>query len=120
MGWHEFRRQLEYKSLIYGTRLVLADRFFPSSKRCSACGAVRAELPLGERAYRCPECGLELDRDLNAARNLLGLLEVPANDGELGTSQARAGTPAERKALAAVSAAKPRLAEAGTYSASCN
>ena len=120
MGWHEFRRQLGYKCLIYGIRLTVADRFFPSSKRCSACGAVRAELPLGERAYRCPECGLGLDRDLNAARNLLGLLEVPVNDGELGTSQARAGTPAERKALAAPCAAKPRLAEAGTYSASCN
>ena len=120
MGWYEFRRQLEYKCLIYGTKLVIADRFFPSSKTCSACGAVRAELSLGERAYRCPECGLRLDRDLNAARNLWNLLKVPVNDGELDPGQARAKTPVERKALAATFAVKPRLAEAGTYEVSYN
>lgn len=73
MGWWEFRRQLVYKCPIYGTRLKVADRFFPSSKTCSCCGAVRDELPLGERTFRCG-CGLELDRDLNAALNLLYLL----------------------------------------------
>ena len=112
MGWYEFRRQLEYKCLIYGTKLVVADRFFPSSKRCSVCGTVRDELALKERTYRCPNCGLVLDRDLNAARNLLNL--VPVNDGELGSDKIRTRTPVERKALAAVgSAAKPHLAEAG-------
>ena len=74
MGWYEFRRQLEYKCLIYGTKLTIADRFFPSSKTCSACGAVRDELSLSERTYRCPSCNLEMDRDLNAALNLLDLL----------------------------------------------
>jgi len=52
MGWYEFRRQMEYKCLIYGTKLVVADRFFPSSKTCSQCDAVRTEMPLGERTYR--------------------------------------------------------------------
>jgi len=120
MGWHEFRRQMEYKCLIYGTRLVVADRFFPSSKTCSACGAARAELNLGERVFHCQACGLELDRDLNAAVNLLNLLKVPVSDGELGSGQARAKTPVERKALAATFAVKPRLAEAGTYEVSYN
>lgn len=120
MGWYEFRRQLEYKSKIYGTQLVIADRFFPSSKRCSSCGVVRHELSLGERTYRCPGCNLEMDRDLNAARNLLNLM-VPVNDGEPSLGVAQSKTPVERKALAAVgSAVKPCLAEAGTYSVSNN
>ncbi len=113
MGWYEFRRQMEYKRLIYGTKLTVAERFFPSSKTCSACGAVRAELPLDERVFRCPECGLELDRDLNAARNLLNLLKVPV--GELDPGQALVRTPVKRKALVAVSAVKPCLVEAGTH-----
>ncbi len=116
MGWYEFRRQMEYKCLIYGTKLTVADQFFPSSKKCSVCGAVRAWLKLGERIYRCPGCGLELDRDLNAARNLLNL--VPVNDGEPRPGYARPETPVERKALAAVCAVKPRLIESGTCCAS--
>jgi putative transposase len=67
----EFRRQLTYKCLWQGSRLVVFDRFYPSSKRCSGCGAVKEELPLSERVYRCDVCGLVLDRDVNAARNLL-------------------------------------------------
>ncbi|HEX4621514.1 MAG TPA: transposase [Myxococcaceae bacterium] len=66
------RRQLEYKCQASGALLLVAPRFFHSSKRCSRCGCVRAELTLGEREYRCenPECGLVLDRDHNAALNL--------------------------------------------------
>jgi putative transposase len=63
------RRMLEYKVRWYGSRLVVAPRFFPSSKRCSDCGVVCAELRLEERVFRCAACGLSLDRDLNAARN---------------------------------------------------
>ena len=66
----ELRRQLTYKLEWRGGRLIVADRFFPSSKTCSSCGAVKAELPLATRTYRCQPCGLEIDRDLNAARNL--------------------------------------------------
>lgn len=65
----EFRRQLQYKANWYGSRLVVADRWFPSSKMCSVCGHVK-EITLSERVYTCEVCGAELDRDLNAARNL--------------------------------------------------
>jgi putative transposase len=70
-GLGELRRMLEYKCRWYGCRLVVAPRFFPSSKRCSGCGVVCAELRLEERVFRCAACGLRLDRDLNAARNLV-------------------------------------------------
>jgi putative transposase len=69
-GLGELRRQLDYKCRDRGVRLVAVDRFYPSSKTCSACGATRAKLSLFERVYRCEGCGLALDRDVNAARNL--------------------------------------------------
>lgn len=68
--FYEFRRQLEYKCLQYGIYLVVADRFYPSSKTCSYCGSIKSDLKLKERVYRCDSCGLEKDRDLNAAENL--------------------------------------------------
>ncbi|MBU1800753.1 MAG: IS607 family element transposase accessory protein TnpB [Actinobacteria bacterium] len=69
-GFGELRRQLEYKSAWYGTELIVADRWFPSSKTCSGCGTVRADLTLADRVYECGACGLVIDRDLNAAVNL--------------------------------------------------
>lgn len=69
-GFGELRRQLEYKCRWYGAELVIADRFFPSSKTCSRCGTVRAGLQLSERVFVCPECGLRIERDFNAAINL--------------------------------------------------
>ena len=66
---YEFRRQLEYKCLWYGIPLILANRFYPSSKTCSCCGAIKKDLKLSDRVYRC-ECGLVIDRDLNASINL--------------------------------------------------
>lgn len=66
----ELRRQLEYKTRWYGSRLVVAPRSFPSTKRCSRCHVVKSEMPLSERVFRCDACGLTIDRDLNAARNL--------------------------------------------------
>ena len=73
MGFHEFRRQLEYKSELRGNHLNVADRWFPSTLRCSRCLAVKDDMPLSERTFRCENesCKLELDRDLNAALNLL-------------------------------------------------
>ncbi|MHA1882453.1 MAG: RNA-guided endonuclease InsQ/TnpB family protein [Candidatus Thorarchaeota archaeon] len=71
VGMFEFRRQLEYKCQWYGSELVIAPRTFPSSKRCSACGHKKKELSLSERVYNCEECGLKIDRDLNAALNLV-------------------------------------------------
>ena len=69
IGFHEFRRQLEYKACLYGTELVTASRWFPSSKMCSACGRIAEALPLSIREWTC-ECGAWHDRDVNAARNL--------------------------------------------------
>ncbi|MFG3602691.1 IS607 family element RNA-guided endonuclease TnpB [Micromonospora chersina] len=69
----ELRRQLAYKSEWNGGRLVVADRWYPSSKTCSDCGAVKTKLALSEREYECEACGMVLDRDLNAARNLAAL-----------------------------------------------
>lgn len=67
----EFRRQLEYKCLQYGIYLVVADRFYPSSKTCSYCGNIKSDLKLKDRVYKCSSCGLKKDRDLNAAENLV-------------------------------------------------
>lgn len=64
------RRLLDYKTDWAGGRLVVADRFYPSSKTCSDCGAVKAKLLLSERTFVCPECGVVADRDVNAATNL--------------------------------------------------
>jgi putative transposase len=72
-GWSTFVRQLEYKSAWHGSRVIKAGRFFPSTKTCSACGMVKEEISLSERVYRCDGCGLVLDRDVNAAKNLLNL-----------------------------------------------
>ena len=66
----EFRRQLEYKTARSGAVLRVVDRWFPSSKTCSNCGTVKAKLPLSERTFKCGDCGLSLDRDLNAAINI--------------------------------------------------
>jgi putative transposase len=69
VGFYEIRRQLQYKALRYGTVIVLADRWYPSSKRCCACGQKNATLTLAERAWTC-SCGVRHDRDINAAINL--------------------------------------------------
>ena len=68
--FYEFRRQLEYKCLQCGIELVVAERFYPSSKMCSYCGCIKSDLKLKDRVYKCDSCGLKKDRDLNAAENL--------------------------------------------------
>jgi putative transposase len=70
VGFYEFRRQLQYKAERYGTTVILADRWYPSSKLCSNCGARYGELRLGERTWTCEHCGARHDRDVNAAINL--------------------------------------------------
>ena len=85
MGFFEFRRQLEYKAAMRGSVVVVADRFFASSKTCSACGEKIDKLPLSVRQWECPCCGESHDRDVNAAINLanyasaahFGTLSVP-------------------------------------------
>lgn len=102
-SFREIRRQLNYKSVLYGTRIVVADRFFPSTKRCSACGHVVDEIPLSQRTFECPACGYVADRDLNAAINLrtVGLTGIYACGPE--GSGSRTAT-----------IVKPRRVEAGT------
>jgi putative transposase len=97
-GFGRFRRMLTYKTEWRGGRLVIADRFYPSSKTCSGCGAVKAKLALSERTYLCDACGLVIDRDLNAARNLLSLAasgaeSVNAREGAVRPSTARHAPP---------------------------
>lgn len=72
-GFGEIRRQLGYKTEWNGGRLLVADRWYPSSKTCSGCGAAKAKLALSEREYHCEVCGLIMDRDRNAALNLAAL-----------------------------------------------
>jgi putative transposase len=85
-GWGQFHRQLAYKCQWRGSKLLVAPRFYPSSKRCSDCGLIKTILPLGARVFQCEACGLLIDRDLNAARNLAQLAQVEG--GLVATSSA--------------------------------
>ncbi|MDJ0799309.1 MAG: transposase [Calothrix sp. MO_167.B12] len=69
LGFYEFRRMLSYKQAVFGTKVEVVDRWYPSSKTCSVCGHVQS-MPLSRRIYDCGSCGQILDRDLNAAINL--------------------------------------------------
>lgn len=91
MGFYEFRRQLEYKAAMRGGQVVIADRWFPSSKTCSACGSVQEKLPLSIRQWTCPECGADHDRDVNAAINLknMAVSSTVSACGEEGSGPAR-------------------------------
>jgi putative transposase len=95
---------LEYKSDHAGVRLVVADRWFASSKTCSGCGAVKAKLALSERTYVCQACGVVLNRDENAARNLAA---KAANTGELRREQPD-GSNVRPEVLAPPAVALPR------------
>ena len=70
VGWGTFLRMLEYKAKWYGATLIVAPRSFPSTRLCSRCGHLHGKMPLSQRVFRCEACGLEMDRDLNAAINL--------------------------------------------------
>jgi putative transposase len=69
LGFFRFRRYMEYKCNLNGITFIAADRYFPSSKTCSYCGRIKKDLKLSDRIYEC-ECGVSIDRDFNAARNL--------------------------------------------------
>lgn len=72
-SFYEFKRQLEYKTKLNGIELIIADRFYPSSKLCSCCGNKKINLKLKDRTYKCDNCGLTIDRDYNASLNLVKL-----------------------------------------------
>ncbi|GAB1386982.1 RNA-guided endonuclease TnpB family protein [Melaminivora sp.] len=91
MGFFELRRQLEYKAAMRGGQIVVADRFYPSSKTCSDCGHKREELPLAVREWTCPVCGSIHDRDVNAAINLknMAVSSTVSACGEEGSGRRR-------------------------------
>ena len=95
-GWGEFRRQLAYKCERYGRDLVVIDRWYPSSKTCSACGHQLGELSLGTRQWTCPSCGARHDRDLNAAKNILAAGQAVT---ACGAGVRHPGTPRVRPAV---------------------
>ena len=71
MNFGEYRRMLEYKSRWYNRKIVFVDRFYSSSKTCHNCGYVNKELRLNDREWKCPQCGSIVERDYNAALNIL-------------------------------------------------
>lgn len=98
-GWSTFRAMLAYKTLQWGRRLVVIDRWFPSSKTCSACGHLLARLSLSTRHWTCRACGTRHDRDVNAAKNILAEgLSVSACGADVrrtGASRTRSATKQE-------------------------
>ena len=82
-SWAQFRTMLEYKADWYGREVIAIDRFYPSSKTCSACGMLQDSMPLNIREWTCPGCGEIHDRDVNAAKNILaaGLAVSACGDG---------------------------------------
>ncbi|WP_036013885.1 IS607 family element RNA-guided endonuclease TnpB [Lentzea albidocapillata] len=113
-GMAELRRQIEYKARWAGARLHVADRWYPSSKTCSACGVAKAKLRLSERTFRCDACGLVLDRDLNAARNLAALVHRETSSPSCGATQNEpAGNPLKTRTARATGTATGRPAPAG-------
>ena len=105
VGLGEFRRHMTYKATWQGETLLLADRWFPSTKRCSRCGNVKEEMDLSERIYVCekPACGLVIDRDVNAALNLAALASPTSQPGPYREFLGKGETPVERGALADLS-----------------
>ena len=85
VSFGELRRQIEYKAKWHGVKVVIADRFWPSSKACSRCGCVKSNLTLADRTYTCDDCGLVIDRDLNAALNLAALGKAKTSPDCLGS-----------------------------------
>ncbi|MBS4767820.1 RNA-guided endonuclease InsQ/TnpB family protein [Turicimonas muris] len=91
MSFYEFRRQLQYKTAMRGGQVIVADRFYPSSKTCSDCGYKLESLPLSVRKWECPGCGANHDRDLNAAINLknMAVSSTVTACGEEGSGSSR-------------------------------
>ena len=110
MGFFELRRQLLYKAAMRGGRVLVADRFFASSKTCSACGHQLDELPLSVRVWTCPGCGMAHDRDVNAAVNLknMAVSSTVAACGEEGAGPRRK------------TKTKPALGVAGSQQQNCS
>ncbi len=88
----ELRRQLDYKASWYGSQLAVLDRWWPSSKTCSACGWQNPRLALADRTFHCTECGLRIDRDVNAAHNIAAHAALPSTETEAQVAPGRGET----------------------------
>jgi len=111
VGMAELRLQIEYKAAWSGVHVHVADRWYPSSKTCSGCGVVKAKLRLSERTFCCDACGLVLDRDLNAARNLAALMQRETSSPSCGaTRNEPAGNPRKTRTTRATGTATGRPA----------
>src|SRR5829696_8759382 len=110
-GWAELARLLAYKTAWFGGELVVCDRWFASTRTCSACGGRKPEMSLAERIFSCEACGLGMDRDRNAAANLAVWAEIATMATARAPDRQAGGgvtTPLEGKALAVAEAtAKP-------------
>ncbi len=106
----ELRRQLAYKCQWYGSRLVVANRWFPSSKTCSSCKMVKTKLSLSERVFACEACGLVIDRDHNASLNLRDLVDHVAASG----AETRNGRGGERSQAGDAGRCSPVNRQAGS------
>src|SRR5437660_1990807 len=101
-GWGTFRRMVEYKAARAGRHLVVIDRWYPSSKTCSACGHLLADLSISTRTWQCPSCGTRHDRDINAAKNILAAGLAVAGDSPghaCGADVRPQGNPLRRSAV---------------------
>ncbi|HEU5416435.1 MAG TPA: RNA-guided endonuclease TnpB family protein [Streptosporangiaceae bacterium] len=111
-GWGTFRSMVEYKAARAGRHVIVIDRWYPSSKTCSACGHLLAELSLSTRTWRCPSCGTRHDRDVNAAKNILaaGLAVARGTPGDAcGADVRHSGSSRVQSAVKQ----EPQLATAG-------
>jgi putative transposase len=102
-AWAEFRSLLEYKAAWYGREVIAVDRFFPSSRLCSACGTLARSMPLHVRTWTCDSCGTTHDRDVNAAKNLLA--------AGLAVTVCGAGVRPQRKTPSGQSATKQKFSQ---------
>jgi len=117
MSFFEFRRQLEYKAERHGGLVVVVDRWFPSSKTCSACGTVQEKMPLAIRQWTCPDCGSIHDRDVNAARNILayGLAALSGSTASSAGCEACGEEGAGRRRKTAVKPASAKQEVSGRF-----
>ena len=102
MGFFEFRRQLEYKAERRGGIVMVADRWFASSRMCSVCAVKQDKMPLAVRQRTCPDCGTIHGRDVNAARNLLALGLAALSRSTASSAGCEACGPAIRPAMPAI------------------
>jgi putative transposase len=113
VGWYEFRRQMEYKGGWYSCQVILADRYYPSTKRCSNCGNRKDRMSLDQRVYLCENCGLSMDRDLNAAINLEQWLYLTEEERATASS-AGSNACGEERSMPGLRTGQVLFGEAGT------